>query len=316
MLFADLTGSTRLSALVRAEPERYAALTRNLLHIYRTVVARHGGIAVRIHGDGVLAMFGYPREGEDDARRATEAALELRDAVRALRVEPSLATLGPLKLHSGIHAGLVLVSDGADPSVGRFTLDGLATNIAGKLSQSARPDEVLVSAGTLGPDSGLFTIESQRTLQIDGAPDPIVGLSVAARAEGDNRFEARARRGLSPFVGREELLATLVAALDQASAGRARSLALLGTAGMGKTRLANQFLERCQASGIAVVRGYCESYLGAEPLQPFRQMLRVRSRRRFPASAPRTQRAAHGNNLPGVRPAGARRQPLCPRSCR
>jgi class 3 adenylate cyclase len=56
MLFADLTGSTRLSALVRAEPERYAALTRNLLHIYRTVVARHGGIAVRIHGDGVLAM--------------------------------------------------------------------------------------------------------------------------------------------------------------------------------------------------------------------------------------------------------------------
>jgi class 3 adenylate cyclase/tetratricopeptide (TPR) repeat protein len=272
MLFADLTGSTRLSATLEAE--HYAALLARVSHAYWTVVARHGGLVVRIQGDGMLAVFGYPDTGEDDGRRATEAALELHAAVRAMGAEPSLAGLGALTLHSGIHAGLVLVGEG-DAVRGRLELTGVAPNIAARLSGAARPDEVLVSAGTLGPDSGLFIVDSRRTLHLAGAPTRIVGLSIVARAAADNRFEARAKRGLSPFVGRTELLDTLAAALDAASVGRAGALALVGSAGMGKTRLANQFLDRCQASGIAVVRGYCESYLGAEPLQPFQQVLRA-----------------------------------------
>jgi class 3 adenylate cyclase/tetratricopeptide (TPR) repeat protein len=271
MLFSDLTGSTRLSAALEAE--HYAALLAQLSHAYWTIVARHRGLVVRIQGDGMLAVFGHPHPGEDDGRRATEAALELHAAVRALRVDPSSTAAGTLTLHSGIHSGLVLVGEG-DAVKGRLELTGVAPNIAARLSAAARPDEVLVSAGTLGPDSGLFVIDSRRTLCLAGAPAPVVALSVMARAEAENRFEARAKRGLSPFVGREKLLESLAAALDESIAGRARTLALVGTAGMGKTRLANHFLDRCQASGIAVVRGYCESYLGAEPLQPFQQMLR------------------------------------------
>lgn len=330
MLFADLTGSTRLSASLEAE--HYAALLVHLSHAYRSVVARHGGLVVRIQGDGMLAVFGYPHPGEDDGRRATEAAVELHATVRALRVEPSLNASGPLMLHSGIHAGLVLVGEG-DTVKGRLELSGVAPNIAARIAAAARPDEVLVSAGTLGPDSGLFIIESQRTLRLKGVPAPIVGLSVVARAPADNRFEARAKRGLSPFVGREELLATLAAALDEVSAGRTRALALVGTAGMGKTRLANQFLDRCQASGIAVVRGYCESYLGAEPLQPFQQMLRALAPSQpgasgeAAASRAREQLAQHAPNwnppeafLPHVLSlnlvATAPRDPLPPQSLR
>ena len=272
MLFSDLTGSTHLSASLEAE--HYAALLARMAHACRTVVARHGGLVVRIQGDGMLAVFGHPEPGEDDGRRATEAALELHAAVRALPVEALPTSVGALTLHSGVHAGLVLVGEG-DVVKGRLELTGVATNIAARLSAEAQADEVLVSAGTLGPDSGLFVVERRRMLRLKGVPTPIVGLSVVARAAAENRFDARAKRGLSPFVGRAELLHTLATEIDLASAGQARALALLGTAGMGKTRLANHFLDRCQASGIMVVRGYCESYLGAEPLQPFQQMLRA-----------------------------------------
>src|SRR5262245_60532326 len=110
MLFADLTGSTRLSA--ELEAEHYAALLAQLPHAYWTVVARHGGLVVRIQGDGMLAVFGHPEPLEDHGRRATEAALELHAAVRALHVEPPLPAIGQLTLHSGIHAGLVLVGEG------------------------------------------------------------------------------------------------------------------------------------------------------------------------------------------------------------
>lgn len=272
MLFSDLSGSTRLSASLEAED--YAALIQRLSQCYRSVVARHGGLVVRIQGDGMLAVFGHPKLDENNGRRATEAALELHAAVRAFQVEAAAGPADPLTLHSGIHAGLVLIGEG-DVVTGRLELTGIAPNIAARLAAAARPDEVLVSAGTLGPDSGLFVVQCRRTLQLRGAPGPIEALSITARAAGGNRFEARARRGLSPFVGRAGMLDRLAVALDQALAGRTQALALLATAGMGKTRLANHFLDHCEASGITVVRGYCESYLGAEPLQPFQQMLRA-----------------------------------------
>ena len=273
VLFADLSGSTHLSALLEAE--HYAALLARLAHAYWTIIARHGGLVVRIQGDGVLAVFGYPHTGEDDGRRATEAALELHAAVRAMHLDPAAAVAAkPLTLHSGIHAGVVLIGEG-DAVKGRLELTGVTPNIAAKLTAAAQPDEVLVSAETLGPDSGLFVIASRRILHLEGARTPVLGLAVVARTVADNRFEARAKRGLSPFVGRQELLDRVAAALDATRAGKAQALALVAAAGMGKTRLANQFLDRCLAEGIPVLRGYCESYLGAEPLQPFQQMLRA-----------------------------------------
>jgi class 3 adenylate cyclase/tetratricopeptide (TPR) repeat protein len=272
MLFSDLSGSTRLSASFEAED--YAALIQRLSQCYRSVVARHGGLVVRIQGDGMLAVFGHPNLDENNGRRAAEAALDLHAAVRALQLDSAAGPVGPLTLHSGIHAGLVLIGEG-NVVTGRLELTGIAPNIAARLAAAAQPDEVLVSAGTLGPDSGLFVVQCRRTLHLHGAPGPVEALSLVARAAGDNRFEARARRGLSPFVGRSGMLDRLTAMLDETMSGQTRALVLLATAGMGKTRLANHFLDRCKASGFAVVRGYCDSYLAAEPLQPFQQMLRA-----------------------------------------
>ena len=271
LLFADLTGSTRLGAALEAE--HYGSILDALGAVYRDVIPRHGGVVSRVQGDGVLAVFGHPETREDDGRRATEAALELHERVRRLRLDPAVAAHGPLSLHSGIHAGVVLVGKG-DPTRGRFELMGNVPNIAARLSDAAAADEVLVSEETLGPQAGRFVVAAQRLLQPAGAATPIVALHVVGRAQsGSAPQPLRSRPAPVGFTGRQAELARLQAALDGARAGRTRRVMLAGAPGLGKSRLAQAFLEQCADSGCVVLRGWCEDGPAA-PLMPFMHLLR------------------------------------------
>ena len=134
LLFADLSDSTLLGE--RMEAEHYSAMWAELRRLCHEIVPRHGGHIARIQGDGLLAFFGWPEPGEDDGRRAAQAALELHSGVARLGSASPQPPHGALSLHSGIHAGLVLVSEG-DVERGRFELLGNVPNIAARLSALA-----------------------------------------------------------------------------------------------------------------------------------------------------------------------------------
>ncbi|MBV8503008.1 MAG: AAA family ATPase [Paucibacter sp.] len=272
LLFADLSGSTRLAEAMEAE--HYALMLSGLRRCYQEEVARHGGQVVRIQGDGLLAIFGHPMPREDEGRRACECALALHEAVRALPVQGGPAWAQQLSLHSGVHAGMVLMDEG-DEVRGRFELLGHAPSIAARLSELAGADEIVASVETLGPHQHFFRTSTPRLVELKGRSEPLAVLSVCGRAALARRFDASVQRGLSPFVGRETELALLDATLEQAVAGRAGWVDLSAPAGVGKTRLTEEFLRRASGRGtFRVLRGYCENDLSAEPLQPFMQMLR------------------------------------------
>lgn len=271
VLFSDLCDSARLAAGMEAE--HYADLLARLCDIYQTVITRHGGSIVQVVGDGVLASFGYPQSREDDGRRASEAALELHHEVRRLRLDVAVPAVD-LCLHSGIHSGLVLLGAG-DAVSGPIRLFGNAVNVAARLSDAADDDEILASAEALGAEKNFFVIGWERELRLQGMADPVAVCLVLGRAHVATRFEARAVGGLTPFVGREAELQDLMECLRTVAAGRTRHLALIAPPGVGKTRLAEEFLSRATKLSVRVLRGYCESYLSAEPMQPFRQMLRT-----------------------------------------
>jgi class 3 adenylate cyclase/tetratricopeptide (TPR) repeat protein len=274
LLFSDLSDSTRLGEAMEAED--YAEMLAAWRALCRRIVPRHGGHIARIQGDGVLAFFGWPEAGEDDGRRATEAALELHAAVRQVAAGADWAARGPsepLTLHSGIHAGQVFVADG-DLERGRFELLGNVPNIAARLSSLAGRDDIVVSQETLGPQVHFFVVDGARTLQVKGRSSPLAVVNVLGRAATAHRFEAQRRRGLSDFVGREAELRTLREQQRLAAAGSAQCAIVSAMPGMGKTRLVEELLRTDAVAGCSVLRGYCESYLGAEPLQPFMQMLR------------------------------------------
>jgi class 3 adenylate cyclase len=271
ILFADLSDSTYLAETLEAE--QYADALNALRQACRTVIPKHGGRIAQLLGDGAVAIFGYPDPHEHDGRNATEAALELHAAVQSYRIPGSDASRAELTLHTGIHAGVVLLGEG-DVELGRFELLGTVPNIAARLAEAAQRDEILVSAETLGPESYFFETSELRFLSFKGVAAPVAVYRVHGRARVQTRYEASTHRGLAPFIGRATELGVLDACLAEVRGSRQRRLAIRGSAGLGKTRMAEEFLQRALTAGCQVHRGYCEGALSAEPLQPFLQILR------------------------------------------
>ncbi|KRR26166.1 hypothetical protein CQ14_20995 [Bradyrhizobium lablabi] len=179
----------------------------------------------------------------------------------------------PLHLHTGVHSGLVLLA-GGDDLHGRLDLLGNTVNVAARLSDIAQSDEILVSEETLGAESHFYETTPRRSLSLQGIIQPIAVYGILGRAAVGTRFEARSMRGLTSFIGRQTELQALKGSLYDIIKGQPQYVAIVAPAGMGKTRLVEEFLRGPANSDCQILRGYCESYLSAEPLQPFLQILR------------------------------------------
>ena len=271
LMFSDLSGSTPLGAQMEAED--YADMLGQLRGLFHAIIPKHRGLIARIQGDGVLAIFGYPQAGEDDGRCATEAALELHEAASRLQVPGLPDFVNHISLHTGIHGGLVYLSSG-DVERGRFELVGDVPNTAARLSDLASAGEIYVSEETLGAESNFFATSARQSVMLRGKPSALAVYRVLGRAAVQNRFQARSLRGLAPFVGRDTERRLLGNCLRLAMAGQPQCVALSAGPGLGKTRLIEELVADAVQCGCVVLRGYCESYLGAQQLQPFLQMLR------------------------------------------
>jgi class 3 adenylate cyclase/tetratricopeptide (TPR) repeat protein len=256
------------------EVEYYAEMINALRGLCQEIISKHGGRIARIQGDGVLAIFGDPHAREDDGRRATEAALDLHAAVSRLEVKGISASAGSLALHSGIHGGLVFLVDG-DFERGRLEVLGDVPNTAARLSDLAERGQIYVSEETLGPEAHFFATSERHLVTIKGRLLPLPVYSVLGRASAQSRFQARSMRGLARFVGRAGEMRLLCDHLRAAVAGVPQCVAISGGPGLGKTRLIEELVRDATTAQCLVLRGYCESYLSAEPLQPFLQMHRA-----------------------------------------
>lgn len=269
ILICDLVGSTDLWD-VFTDGEIVQELFDALRESVEKIVCRHGGETVQIVGDSWTVLFGHKASHEDSGRRATEAALDIHEAFAAIDAtlaHPHVRILPRTTIHSGLH--LVLPGDSVR---GRFEMRGYG--IAATAHVRADPGEILVSETTLGADRLFFRTGPRRLIIPEKASRPVAVYSVLGREPMESRFAARVRRGSAPFAGRRAELEALDAALDRCGRGELVVAALVGEAGIGKTRLAGEFLEIAAARGTPVHRGYCEAYLGARPLQPFAQLVR------------------------------------------
>ncbi|MGM9514144.1 ATP-binding protein [Roseateles sp. DB2] len=271
VLFSDLSGSSQLAS--RLEAEDYLELLARVRACCRDAVQKQQGLVVRLQGDGLLAVFGYPQGGEDMARRATEAALELHAGVARLRMAQGLH-LPPLQMHSGIHAGLTLVIEG-DFERGRLDLLGEPPNIAARLCEQAEAGEVWVSQAALGPELHQFEHRPVQRLQLRGLSEALPAVCITRRGQILTRLAARQRQGALPFIGREAELQDLRRLLTQAASGEARTALVHGSPGLGKTRLCEALIAEARLMGWRIHRGYCDGHLHGEVMQPWMQLLRA-----------------------------------------
>ena len=288
LMFADLSGYTSLTE--NSDPEEVADVRRRLMEIASEVVARHQGLVNQFVGDGVVAVFGLPKAHEDDGRRAIAAAAELRERVRALDSGGLGLPDFSLRMHIGVHAGLVFATRG-DPLHGHYQLTGDAVNTAARLCSAATRDELIVSDVALRGLEAFFEIEPVEPLLLKGKREAVRAFRVLGSLAVESRLLARSRQGLTPFVGRSEELRRLLFLLDECRHARGGVLCVLGDAGLGKTRLLDEFAQRATRAHVSVLRGWCESYGGVSPLRPFLQILRELLP--IPKDAPLETRIAH-----------------------
>jgi len=234
VVFCDLTGSTALGESL--DPERLRALLGRYFDRMRGIVERHGGSVEKFIGDAVMAVFGVPQLHEDDALRAVRAAAEMRDAVPELGLQARI----------GVMTGEVVT--GTEERLAT----GDAVNVAARLEQAAAPGEVLIGQPTFQLVGESVEVESVEPLALKGKAEPVPAYRlVAVRAAPERRHDSR-------FVGRARELELVRAAWARAQEERRCELVtIVGTPGVGKTRLVAELLASVEAQWV---RGRCLPY--------------------------------------------------------
>jgi tetratricopeptide (TPR) repeat protein len=177
-----------------------------------------------------------------------------------------------LALHSGVHSGLVYVS-GGDIARGRLDVVGDAANTAARLASYSGRNGILVDADSLGPELPFFESNGEQELVLPGRAVPVRAVRITGLTGLRRRIDFVHPRGLSPLLGRGELLRDLLQACESGAAPDGRLLEIRGPAGIGKTRVLDELAEELARRGVTCLRGGCESYGITPVLEPFRQIL-------------------------------------------
>jgi class 3 adenylate cyclase/tetratricopeptide (TPR) repeat protein len=249
VLFLDITGSTAL--VEKLDPEDAAEVMDGALARFTAVVAQHGGRVLQYAGDNLLAVFGADAAHEDDAERALHCGLALAEAGRregdAVRRRHGYPHFG---VRVGVHTGPVLLGSGARGLDADGAIRGLTVHVAARMEQTAPPGGLRISHATWRHVEGLFDATPQPAMEVKGVTAPVKSWIVERARPGAVR--ARGIEGfVPPFQGREAEMEALAVMHEGAASGEPRAVTIVAEAGVGKSRLLDQWQDSRAAQGQA-----------------------------------------------------------------
>jgi class 3 adenylate cyclase len=240
---------------------------REIISAYQKCVAetvrRFCGSVANYMGDGVLVYFGYPQAHEDDAERAVRAGLQLITALNELKTSVSL------QIRVGIATGLVVVGDLIGSGEAQESgIVGETPNLAARVQGVAQPNTVVIAEGTRKLLGNLFELEDLGAKDLKGISRLVRAWAVLREASVEGRFEALHTSGLMPLVGREEELELLLRRWSRAKNGEGQVVLISGEAGIGKSRLTAELLERLAKEPHTRLRNFCSPQHTDSALHP------------------------------------------------
>jgi len=272
VLFCDLVGSTRLAG--RLEPEELRDVIRLYQSVATSVIKRFDGTVSRYMGDGILALFGYPRAHEDDAERAVRSGLDIVDAMAALPAPGGAGVAETLAVRVGIATGVVVVGDliGQGASEEEAVV-GETPNLAARLQGLAAPNSVIIAASIRSLLGERFECADLGAHALKGFADPVAAWRVLARRVAGSRFDAAQSLKLTPMVDREEQLRWLLRMWREAEQGHGRVVLLAAEAGIGKSRVVEALRERIAGMPHAPLLYQCSPHYVNSALHPMIQQI-------------------------------------------
>jgi len=222
-----------------------------------------------------MALFGAPIAHEDHAHRACYAALHLQDELRGYADEVRRTQGLSFSVRMGLNSGDVVVGTIGDDLRMDYTAQGHVVGLAARMEQLAEPGKALLTDDTAKLVAGYFQLRDLGPFTIKGVGHPLHVHELEGLGQLRTRLDVSRARGFSKFVGRQEEVAALDAAVDRALSGRGQVVGVVAGAGTGKSRLCFELLESCRARGIAAYEGRCVAHGKMIPFLPILELFRA-----------------------------------------
>ncbi len=272
VLFADVKGSMDLQADL--DPEEWARIMGRFVDLLAEGVHRFGGTVDKFTGDGIMALFGAPIAFEDHARRACHAALhlvaEIGDYAEGLRRSHGLS----FHVRQGLNSGEVVVGRIGDDARMDYTAIGPTVGLAQRMESIAAPGSAYLTGATAALVTGFFRVRDLGPFPIKGVSDPVGVHVLEGIGPVRSGLDFARQRGLSRFVGRDREMDVLGEALEQALRGNAQVVGVVGEAGVGKSRICEEFARASETRGVNVLRARGVSHGTSVPYLPVLELLR------------------------------------------
>lgn len=259
-LFVDIVGSTAMAESM--DPEDWRDVVTGSHELVSEAVYRYEGTIAQLLGDGVLAFFGAPLAHEDDPERAIRAALDILEATE--EYERDLRERGRVddfQVRIGLNTGLVVVGNiGSDLHM-EYLAVGDTVNLAARLQSSAEPGSILISQQAKRLAGSVFDYEDIGEIEVKGKQEPVRAFEVEGERAGAVRSRGIAGM-ISPMVGRKREFSTLVQRTKELEDGQGSIIAVLGEAGLGKSRLVAEWRKVALAENgdLRWIEGRCLSF--------------------------------------------------------
>jgi class 3 adenylate cyclase len=253
VLFADVVHSMDIAAAVGAE--RLREIMADLADRCAAVVQHFGGTVDKFTGDGIMAVFGAPVALEDHAVRACLAALGVQEETKRLAVDVRERDGVDLQLRVGLNSGQVIAGEIGSGSFG-YTTIGDQVGMAQRMESVAPPGGVMLSASTARLVEGAAALGEPELVRIKGAEEPVPARRLLGMGDG-HRADWRAESNL---VGRRWEMSAVEGLLDRAIDGHGAVVAVVGSPGIGKSRLVREVAALAGRGGVDVFSVFCESH--------------------------------------------------------
>jgi class 3 adenylate cyclase/tetratricopeptide (TPR) repeat protein len=272
VLFADLKSSMEL--LAERDPEEARQLLDPVLERLMAAVHRFEGTVNQVLGDGIMALFGAPIAHEDHALRACYAALAMQEAMHRYSAQVRRAYGLEVQIRVGLNSGEVVVRAIGNDLHMDYSAIGQTTHLAARMEQLATPGSIRLTAATLRLVEGLVRVNALGPVPVKGLVEPVEMFALVGASGIRRRLQAAVARGLTRFVGREMAISTLRHTLERAGTGHGQVVAMVGEAGVGKSRLAYEFVHSHHTQGWLVLESASVSYGKATPYFPVIDLLK------------------------------------------
>jgi class 3 adenylate cyclase/tetratricopeptide (TPR) repeat protein len=272
VLFADVMGSMDMAEQV--DPDEWRQIMQRFFSLLSDGVRRFEGTVDKFTGDGIMALFGAPIAHEDHAARACFAALQIGELVSEYATELRRGKGLSFSVRIGINSGEVVAGAiGADSKL-EYTAVGHTVGLAQRMEALAEPGKAYLTEHAAKLAEGYLELKDLGEFEVKGASRPIGVFELVGAGSARSRFDLSRERGLSRFVGRDDEMQLLEDAFEQAKQGRGSVIGVVAEPGVGKSRLCQEFADRCRKEGIDVYETQAQAHGTAIPFLPVLQMMR------------------------------------------